>query len=872
MAYIPPAHDAAGFALETGYVPPGHDAAHFTFDASSNVISTTLPSVTAAMGASFVAASSVADISTTLPSVTAAMGASFATRYWGGWSEHFVAPGYASRISGVDNEVYTVPPTVLVNDFGPTLSAIGYKTGKHYAEVRAVYVAATSYTGLRVGFALREETLQNNRYPGQSAVSWALAPNGQKVHNAAGSSGGIDYSSLVVDLIFRIAIDHDAGKAWIGVNGSWAGGGDPATGTNPTFDDPDIIGELLHVEIGWMHVNRVAHLRGLSSQFTYAPPAGFIPWAEDDGAGSDWDSERKVDLKVDRSSSEAIRYNLPVLVTLQEDSGNTHYDAAHIYEDLAHLVRRFAILDSNLNTCPTTLINVVSESVVRRNVPSISSEWATASSDPLYAFRAVWSAYDGNKAYRWDTDYPPDTRGAVKFNVDLGAEQIVNLITIENFFDTLDNWPQEGIKTASLFGSNSRSAFTNVDYHNTDNLTLLAGFALEQREVKDIHFENQEPYRYYILRIHDNHGAVSVGFNQIRFYTHTPAKFEFVTILPEVSATVDQPFFLHWNTARYEDDSNIVVDYDFTLPVNTETAVLFPDGGNRRAALVNALPQVTASIAGRNYIEGEAPPYILGTLPAVQAEATASYLAPPVAHISGKLPRVAAAASARSGNHLKATATYVTATGMSATSVLYFEPIHGSISAALQPVGASMRTGTQVQAVAPAVTASMSALTKTVGDIAASVHPVKASMRTGIGLVASLRASHAALTATNGCPATVSAEVPGVVAAMTAHEIAVRHGSITASIIAVQARASASAARPVTVQVSVPTITFLAVASTSHLSAIAGSAQKVRCRMLAAAGGSIDVSVTLPPFSAMGTRATTSLPRQPLRHNRGATR
>ena len=71
-----------------------------------------------------------------------------------------------------------------------------------------------------------------------------------------------------------VAWDPNTGKGWISVDGSYDGGGDPATGTSPTFTATNLIGHQLAPAISTYDTS-VVDLNTGQRAFSYTPPSGF---------------------------------------------------------------------------------------------------------------------------------------------------------------------------------------------------------------------------------------------------------------------------------------------------------------------------------------------------------------------------------------------------------------------------------------------------------------------------------------------------------------------------------------------------------------------------------------------------------------------
>ena len=72
----------------------------------------------------------------------------------------------------------------------------------------------------------------------------------------------------------QIAFDASSGKIWFGINGSWLGGGDPATGTSPTYSSVPSANWFFGLNVGSDSSN-TAYVNCGQRPFSYTPPSGF---------------------------------------------------------------------------------------------------------------------------------------------------------------------------------------------------------------------------------------------------------------------------------------------------------------------------------------------------------------------------------------------------------------------------------------------------------------------------------------------------------------------------------------------------------------------------------------------------------------------
>lgn len=112
-------------------------------------------------------------------------------------------------------------------------------TGKRYAEFLVTGAAGTTNPFFGVINEVDPSTLTTwvGDATGQFQAGIQCNANGSVTYtNSVSTSAGADTGSLL-----RVAVDLDAGKVWLGflkndgVTQEWAGGGNPATGTTPTY-------------------------------------------------------------------------------------------------------------------------------------------------------------------------------------------------------------------------------------------------------------------------------------------------------------------------------------------------------------------------------------------------------------------------------------------------------------------------------------------------------------------------------------------------------------------------------------------------------------------------------------------------------------
>lgn len=129
-----------------------------------------------------------------------------------------------------------------------------------------------------------ESTFTSNANAGRSGVQPTTAgaagvsttgygldhTNGQKIINGTSSAYG---SAISNNDVVMYALDLDAGKVWIGKNGTWFNSGNPAAGTNELSSG--LSGNFTASQSGGGGVSMVSNTTFGQRPFAYTPPTGF---------------------------------------------------------------------------------------------------------------------------------------------------------------------------------------------------------------------------------------------------------------------------------------------------------------------------------------------------------------------------------------------------------------------------------------------------------------------------------------------------------------------------------------------------------------------------------------------------------------------
>lgn len=112
------------------------------------------------------------------------------------------------------------------------------------------------------GFAIQLEDIVDNRYEG-----W---------YNNLDQTGDMGLGTPAQNDVMQIAFDADNNKIWFGVNGTWYNSGNPAAGTNPTFDNGDGIDANLYDYVPSVSMYAASVLSNFGQRtFANTPPTGF---------------------------------------------------------------------------------------------------------------------------------------------------------------------------------------------------------------------------------------------------------------------------------------------------------------------------------------------------------------------------------------------------------------------------------------------------------------------------------------------------------------------------------------------------------------------------------------------------------------------
>lgn len=166
----------------------------------------------------------------------------------------------------------------LTPDTRNVRTTLGRSSGRWYWEIR-VTSGASSVNGGGVGLATSDMPA-GTPYIGAdpSGLSFGYSGFPQYFLQWAGAwvNGAPPPSSaLQAGAVYMFALDLDAGHLWLGENGGWFGGGDPAAGKLPTATG--LAGTVYPAATLYGNSPHALLANFGASAFTYPVPAGFAP-------------------------------------------------------------------------------------------------------------------------------------------------------------------------------------------------------------------------------------------------------------------------------------------------------------------------------------------------------------------------------------------------------------------------------------------------------------------------------------------------------------------------------------------------------------------------------------------------------------------
>lgn len=149
-------------------------------------------------------------------------------------------------------------------------STTGHSAGKHYAEITGVLMSSSPFD-ISVGIRRSDEPAATGFNLGKTCV---LRCTGAGYAGDTGATVNA-VKAWSSNSVMCLAYDAPGGKLWIGDNGTWIGGGNPATGANPTISGIPAGTWHLFCAADNNNATQRLSLNAGASAFAYAVPAGF---------------------------------------------------------------------------------------------------------------------------------------------------------------------------------------------------------------------------------------------------------------------------------------------------------------------------------------------------------------------------------------------------------------------------------------------------------------------------------------------------------------------------------------------------------------------------------------------------------------------
>lgn len=112
----------------------------------------------------------------------------------------------------------------------------------------------------------------NNTTPPDAGYGIQFVPGADSVLIPAGNGPQLNAGDII-----QFALDQVGGNLWIGQNGGWIGGGDPAAGSSPSLTG---LSGAYYVSAQMSFANAGAVTGAFTlAELAHAPPAGFSSWS-----------------------------------------------------------------------------------------------------------------------------------------------------------------------------------------------------------------------------------------------------------------------------------------------------------------------------------------------------------------------------------------------------------------------------------------------------------------------------------------------------------------------------------------------------------------------------------------------------------------
>ena len=143
-------------------------------------------------------------------------------------------------------------------------------TGKWYFEARinTLGFPQPGYHNIKLGISGSDGQYAIDATDGSSLANYTKSSPTSGAYDAAGQGSSGTNDTMMV------AYDAATGKLWLGAKGYWVGGGNPSTGTTPTYTTVGTLGSYFPRTV--VYGSSVGSINFGQQPFTYTPPTNFL--------------------------------------------------------------------------------------------------------------------------------------------------------------------------------------------------------------------------------------------------------------------------------------------------------------------------------------------------------------------------------------------------------------------------------------------------------------------------------------------------------------------------------------------------------------------------------------------------------------------
>lgn len=172
-------------------------------------------------------------------------------------------------LSGTGNSISTSSSAGV--NWDSVRSITSHSTGLWYAEEN---MTVNTVSNNIFGVATSAATLTD--FAGSDAFGWSIQNNATSTRRTNGVAVATGLTPPALNERSMVAYNATTGNIWLGARGLWAGGGDPAAGTIPTYTVA--AGTTLFLIGSKAALSQTGTLRNQPGENLHTIPAGFSMW------------------------------------------------------------------------------------------------------------------------------------------------------------------------------------------------------------------------------------------------------------------------------------------------------------------------------------------------------------------------------------------------------------------------------------------------------------------------------------------------------------------------------------------------------------------------------------------------------------------